>query len=272
MNSSVPNSAALETAHDVEDGDDEYCCSEMATFNRQSNTSETRSIGGGSFTDDESNLSDRTRTNLIINYLPQTMTQDEIKDLFGSIGAIESCKLVRDKTTGTHPPDFTMRTVEPMRTLSRSEPWLRVREFRSHGRRRQSRSDDERPSIAEQNYQSKSRSSVVHEIERDAGIICASIVGLDQICQFIHMRYSQTVDDQRARTLFHLVRQDHHQSNSNRSAHRFLSSLSLCLRARSFVDFPQLSSFYIIFRFLLLVPLRNQSNFPIFTLQIFRVR
>jgi len=40
------------------------------------------------------------RTNLIINYLPQTMTQDEIKDLFGSIGAIESCKLVRDKTTG----------------------------------------------------------------------------------------------------------------------------------------------------------------------------
>jgi ELAV like protein 2/3/4 len=69
----------------------------MAAFNRES---ETRSIGGGSFTDDESNLSDKTRTNLIINYLPQTMTQDEIKDLFGSIGTIESCKLVRDKTTG----------------------------------------------------------------------------------------------------------------------------------------------------------------------------
>lgn len=73
----------------------------MAAFNRQNgNTSETRSIGGGSLTDDESNLSDKIRTNLIINYLPQTMTQDEIKDLFGSIGAIESCKLVRDKTTG----------------------------------------------------------------------------------------------------------------------------------------------------------------------------
>lgn len=68
----------------------------MAAFNR----SETHSIGGGSSTDDESNLSDKTRTNLIINYLPQTMTQDEIKDLFTSIGAIESCKLVRDKTTG----------------------------------------------------------------------------------------------------------------------------------------------------------------------------
>jgi ELAV like protein 2/3/4 len=73
----------------------------MAAFNRQNgNTSETRSIGGGSLTDDESNISDKIRTNLIINYLPQTMTQDEIKDLFGSIGAIESCKLVRDKTTG----------------------------------------------------------------------------------------------------------------------------------------------------------------------------
>lgn len=64
----------------------------MANFSRQS---DQRSIS-----DDESNLSDKIRTNLIINYLPQTMTQDEIKDLFGSIGAIESCKLVRDKTTG----------------------------------------------------------------------------------------------------------------------------------------------------------------------------
>jgi ELAV/HuD family splicing factor len=90
-NSSVP-------IEDQNEDDDAYSFSgEMAAFNRES---ETRSIGGGSFTDDESNLSDKTRTNLIINYLPQTMTQDEIKDLFGSIGTIESCKLVRYKTTG----------------------------------------------------------------------------------------------------------------------------------------------------------------------------
>ena len=75
----------------------------MTAFNQQqTNGSETHSIGGGSFTDEDSNLSDKMRTNLIINYLPQTMTQDEIKDLFGSVGAIESCKLVRDKTTGTN--------------------------------------------------------------------------------------------------------------------------------------------------------------------------
>ncbi|KAB0392743.1 hypothetical protein E2I00_011957, partial [Balaenoptera physalus] len=44
--------------------------------------------------------SDDSKTNLIVNYLPQNMTQDEFKSLFGSIGDIESCKLVRDKITG----------------------------------------------------------------------------------------------------------------------------------------------------------------------------
>ncbi|XP_053859309.1 ELAV-like protein 2 isoform X5 [Vidua macroura] len=40
-----------------------------------------------------------SKTNLIVNYLPQSMTQEELKSLFGSIGEIESCKLVRDKIT-----------------------------------------------------------------------------------------------------------------------------------------------------------------------------
>merc|ERR1739838_229494 len=39
-------------------------------------------------------------TNLIVNYLPQTMTQEEIRSLFASIGEVESCKLIRDKVTG----------------------------------------------------------------------------------------------------------------------------------------------------------------------------
>ncbi|UJR09460.1 hypothetical protein I4U23_013698 [Adineta vaga] len=103
--SSLQTTATIENQHILEDqnedDDDEFCYSEMANFNQQQiNGSETHSIGGGSFTDEDSNLSDKMRTNLIINYLPQTMTQDEIKDLFGSVGAIESCKLVRDKTTG----------------------------------------------------------------------------------------------------------------------------------------------------------------------------
>ncbi|EEC12169.1 RNA binding protein ELAV, putative [Ixodes scapularis] len=45
-----------------------------------------------------------SKTNLIVNYLPQTMTQEEIRSLFSSIGEVESCKLIRDKVTGTKPP------------------------------------------------------------------------------------------------------------------------------------------------------------------------
>ncbi|XP_025110594.1 ELAV-like protein 3 isoform X2 [Pomacea canaliculata] len=40
-----------------------------------------------------------SKTNLIVNYLPQTMSQDEIRSLFASIGELESCKLIRDKPT-----------------------------------------------------------------------------------------------------------------------------------------------------------------------------
>ena len=43
---------------------------------------------------------DFTKTNLIVNYLPQQMTQDEIKQLFSTIGPVESCKLVKDKISG----------------------------------------------------------------------------------------------------------------------------------------------------------------------------
>ncbi|XP_037935342.1 protein elav isoform X2 [Teleopsis dalmanni] len=45
-----------------------------------------------------SNGSSETRTNLIVNYLPQTMSEDEIRSLFSSVGEIESVKLIRDKS------------------------------------------------------------------------------------------------------------------------------------------------------------------------------
>lgn len=49
-------------------------------------------VGGGG--------QEESKTNLIVNYLPQTMTQEEIRSLFSSIGEVESCKLIRDKVTG----------------------------------------------------------------------------------------------------------------------------------------------------------------------------
>ena len=54
------------------------------------------SSAGSDVTDSEQN-----KTNLIVNYLPQSMSQDDIRSLFSSIGDIESCKLIRDKSTGT---------------------------------------------------------------------------------------------------------------------------------------------------------------------------
>ncbi|XP_049626779.1 ELAV-like protein 2 [Suncus etruscus] len=47
-----------------------------------------------------SGYTEDSKTNLIVNYLPQNMTQEELKSLFRIIGEIESCKLVRDKATG----------------------------------------------------------------------------------------------------------------------------------------------------------------------------
>ena len=43
---------------------------------------------------------DESKTNLIINYLPPAMTQEDLRNLFSSIGELESCKLIRDKLTG----------------------------------------------------------------------------------------------------------------------------------------------------------------------------
>lgn len=63
---------------------------EMLTGNQQSGQSPV----GSDMSDDG------PRTNLIVNYLPQTMTQEEIRSLFSSIGEVESCKLIRDKVTG----------------------------------------------------------------------------------------------------------------------------------------------------------------------------
>lgn len=40
---------------------------------------------------------DRSKTNLIINYLPQRFEQHDLQALFEQIGLIRQCKLIRDK-------------------------------------------------------------------------------------------------------------------------------------------------------------------------------
>ncbi|VDO01566.1 unnamed protein product [Rodentolepis nana] len=46
------------------------------------------------------NNEDRSRTNLIINYLPQRFDQHDLHSLFEQIGSIRQCKLIRDRVTG----------------------------------------------------------------------------------------------------------------------------------------------------------------------------
>lgn len=38
--------------------------------------------------------------NLIVNYLPWMMSQEEVRRLFSRVGAVDSCRLVKDKKTG----------------------------------------------------------------------------------------------------------------------------------------------------------------------------
>lgn len=54
---------------------------------------------------DESNnnaveLDEGSKTNLIVNYLPQEMTDEEFEDLFKKFGEMKSCKIVRNRVSG----------------------------------------------------------------------------------------------------------------------------------------------------------------------------
>lgn len=42
----------------------------------------------------------KARTNLIVNYLPQALTEEGLKTLFSAYGVVQSCKLIKDKTSG----------------------------------------------------------------------------------------------------------------------------------------------------------------------------
>lgn len=70
-----------------------------ATNNNNNNNSNNNSNNNNNTNNNNNNEPDH-KTNLIVNYLPQTMSQDEIRSLFVSFGEVESCKLIRDKVTG----------------------------------------------------------------------------------------------------------------------------------------------------------------------------
>ena len=46
------------------------------------------------------NPENKASTNLIVNYLPQSLTEEDFKVLFSSVGTVQSCKLIKEKVTG----------------------------------------------------------------------------------------------------------------------------------------------------------------------------
>lgn len=43
---------------------------------------------------------DTAKTNLIVNYLPQSMTEKDLYAMFMAIGPIESCRVMKDFKVG----------------------------------------------------------------------------------------------------------------------------------------------------------------------------
>ena len=39
----------------------------------------------------------KSQTNLIVNYLPQSMAEDDVRKLFAAVGEVQSCKVIKDK-------------------------------------------------------------------------------------------------------------------------------------------------------------------------------
>lgn len=59
------------------------------------------------------------KTNLIVNYLPQNMSQEELRSLFSSIGEVESAKLIRDKVAGRSGCGWTSPAAPPLNAPQR---------------------------------------------------------------------------------------------------------------------------------------------------------
>lgn len=63
----------------------------------QTSSSSTSSLSGMNFGTGSSNFAG---TNLIVNYLPQDMSERELYSMFSAMGPIESCRIMRDMKTG----------------------------------------------------------------------------------------------------------------------------------------------------------------------------
>ena len=86
-------------------------------------------------------MGDNSQTNLIINYLPQTLTDDEFKSMFQSIGTLNSCKIIRDRATNYSfgygfvdyaSPEHAANAIETLNGLQLQNKRIKVAYSRNH--------------------------------------------------------------------------------------------------------------------------------------------
>jgi ELAV like protein 2/3/4 len=75
----------------------DLCSSNSSSLSSDSISNTLSSSSSLSSNTNNSNLDTTSKTNLIVNYVPQTMVKDEFETLFASIGEIQCCTLVMDK-------------------------------------------------------------------------------------------------------------------------------------------------------------------------------
>uniref|UniRef100_A0A6G1SLH3 ELAV-like protein 4 n=1 Tax=Aceria tosichella TaxID=561515 RepID=A0A6G1SLH3_9ACAR len=85
-NNNANNNGAGAGEHEEEDDDD-------AEFDDEEDEAQNNNHQNGSKDDNE-------KTNLIVNYLPQQMTDEDFEQLFKKFGKMKSCKIVRNRITG----------------------------------------------------------------------------------------------------------------------------------------------------------------------------
>lgn len=61
---------------------------------------DTSNAKANSTDDAQNDQEDNEKTNLIVNYLPQQMTDEEFENLFKKFGSMKSCKIVRNRISG----------------------------------------------------------------------------------------------------------------------------------------------------------------------------
>ena len=119
------------------------------------------------------------KTNLIVNYLPQTMTQEEIRSLFSSIGEVESCKLIRDKVTGDHnclnSTTVIFALLASIAVTSRSEPRLWFCELPPAGGRYQGDLNTQWPPAPEQNNQGIQWAAGLFKVSTKSNLIMSNL-------------------------------------------------------------------------------------------------